>query len=360
METVSPAISGAEQLADRLELDIQNRGLGVGDRYFTTAEAAEMLGVSVSSAHRAMKLLADRNLITRRHKAGTFVGPKGGGAENKTQAPKIRTVHLLVPWMKKESFYGYLEPISRGLHNSLPQASVQFSIIPDERRLAWVRKLISDVRLSGGTAGIIAASCPLDVYELLAESELPTVVLGSLSEFGPKLPCIDLDNREGGRLLAEHLIQRGHRRIELITLTMDRHGDKLFFDGINEALTAASLPPNTLSFHVMPEEIGPLQKSMRRLLEQPDCPTGIIARIKRMADVTAACIAELKQQLPEDIEVVFIDHTTDQVESSSLTHVRTKVSRQENAALVGQMLATMSEGKPLKDGRITVPVRLCR
>ena len=41
------------------------------------------------------------------------------------------------------------------------------------------------------------------------------------------------------------------------------------------------------------------------------------------------------------------------------THVRTKLDRKENAALIGEMLNRLSSGKPLDKQRVVIPVELC-
>lgn len=355
MSNLTIDTSSAAKLAKKMEMDIHRRGLRSGDRYLTTVEAGHMFGVSVTTAHRAMKLLADEELIVRRNKAGTFVGPNAGTEHESL----IQTVYLLVPWQKKEYFYGYLEPIVRGLHQSLPGANVQFSIIPQDHAVEYVEELISVAQSSGGATGIMAASCTDQVYHVLAESGVPTVVLGTLHPTGPKLPWIDLDNWQAGRLMAQYLIDRGHQRIALLAMTMDRGGDKLLYDGINETLTTAGLPPNSLAFHVLSEDPGPLRTGVQHLMEQPNRPTGLMTRVKRLAELGGMAVTDMGLRVPEDVEIIFVDHTTEQLQSATHPHVRTKLSRQENAAMVGEMLKRLSEGKPLDNEWVVIPVELC-
>ncbi len=57
------------RLAQRLEHDIQSRGLGAGDRYMTGVEVSRQLGVSTAMAHRAMSLLVDKQILPGRNVA---------------------------------------------------------------------------------------------------------------------------------------------------------------------------------------------------------------------------------------------------------------------------------------------------
>ena len=69
-----------------------DRGLGPGDRYMTAAEAGRLLNVSGASAHRAMVVLAERQLLVRRS-VGTFGGPK----LKRRAVVGAPTVYILVP-----------------------------------------------------------------------------------------------------------------------------------------------------------------------------------------------------------------------------------------------------------------------
>ena len=60
-------------LARRLEEDIRQRGLKPGDAYLDLKKSARMLGVSSSTANRALQLLTQRGALTRVQRLGTFV-----------------------------------------------------------------------------------------------------------------------------------------------------------------------------------------------------------------------------------------------------------------------------------------------
>ena len=62
-----------QEAAEILEQHIRRSGLKAGDRYITAKDAGKLLGKSVMTAQRAMTLLAQRKLLERRPKAGTFI-----------------------------------------------------------------------------------------------------------------------------------------------------------------------------------------------------------------------------------------------------------------------------------------------
>jgi LacI family transcriptional regulator len=168
-----------------------------------------------------------------------------------------------------------------------------------------------------------------------------------------------MDDFEGGRLLVEYLLDRGHRRIALLATTLDRPGDKLLFDGISDPLSRAGLPHNSLVFQVVANTaaVGP---AIRQFLEMPDPPTAFVARNERLADKTASALSEIGLHAGGEVEVVFLDHATEVVARSPHPHVQTKRSREEGARLMGEMLRKLHEGQTIEEQRVVIPVEFCR
>lgn len=353
MQTFGSSVT--ERAAQQLEADIRRRGLSAGSRYFSTIEAGQMLGVSAATAHRAMKLLADRNLIVRRMKSGTFVGPKVPGASIR----RIETVYLLTTPEKREYASANAGYIISGLRRALSNVNVQFTLLPSHDPVAFVRSLLDSTQAAGGTVGFVASSCPFEVCEFLAESGTPTVVSGTLPLGGPDLPSVALDDHEGGRLLAQYLVDGGHRRFALLATSLDRPGDKLLFDGIVDPLARAGLPHNALSFQIVAESAASVGAAVRHFLELPDRPTAIIARSEQLADLVSTALSELGLRTGKDIDVVFIDHATSVAEQSPYPHVQSKQSREEGAMLMGEMLARLSRGETPQQYKVVIPMELC-
>ena len=70
-------------VGDRLEQDIRSRGLRYGNRYLTVLEAGHLLGVSKTTADRAMRILTGSENENDAHLEGRHVGDdrsENGGA----------------------------------------------------------------------------------------------------------------------------------------------------------------------------------------------------------------------------------------------------------------------------------------
>ena len=342
------------RIAKQLEKDIQNRRLSVGDRYLTANQAAQMLGVSTTTAHRALKLLADQDMVVRQHYRGTFVGPMFKGV----QSSQIRTVHVLTPEDNKSQSVLCSHILIEGIRQQLSGSSVQFNFLPSSDPLQYTRELIDAAKAGGIVVGIIAISCPREVYRLLAKSDLPTVILGSMDKGEEALPSIDVDNWEGGRLLTQYLLDRGHRRIALFSQTTWRPGDNAFLDGVNDALFKAQLPCGAMIFRALPMLESAVTAATRELLELPDRPTAIIIRNDQLPKAITSVANCMGLNAPSDVEVVFVDHATWNVDHSAYTHVQPQMSVKDIAQLVSKVLGKVARGTVPSDHRVVIPMEL--
>src|SRR5262245_22261573 len=81
------------EFAERLESDIRRRRLVPGHKYLTAEESAELLGTSAATANRALRMLAERDVVVRRRNRGTFVGR----AVQDDAVPKVQVLSILAP-----------------------------------------------------------------------------------------------------------------------------------------------------------------------------------------------------------------------------------------------------------------------
>jgi len=357
MSTVHEKKIGPKELADRLAQDIRLRRLSVGDRYLTDVEAGRMLGVSATMAHRAMRLLAERRMIERRGRAGTFIATDMGGRPR----PRLRTAYVLMRAEWEELGYRAYGSLISGIRSAMPGTNVQFSFVPVMNPGGYTRELIAAARSREETVGIVAMSCPREVYLELAEAAIPAVVSGTLHPGDPVLPSLDNDLKRAGQLLARHLLQRGHRRLLWFAAMERRPGDNAFYDGISEELTKANLPHNSLIFRCVPHDLRGFTATIREMLEQDVHPTGLIGSSLRAADLVMEAMASLKSEIAERIEVVAASTSVEDLDQPRpYWYARIAMTQEERARLLGQMLARVSRGEGLEPNqrRVVVPMKL--
>ena len=143
----------------------------------TSVEAGHLLGVSTATAHKALKVLADRRIVVRKSKSGTFVGPNAGSLEE----VGTQIVFIFATEEKREHTYSQLVPMFHGLDRMMPAAKALLHFVPHIRAEEYLRKMLVATNSYGKVVGAVAMSCPVNVYRFLAEAGVPTIVSGSLS-----------------------------------------------------------------------------------------------------------------------------------------------------------------------------------
>lgn len=342
-------------IAKRLEGDIRARGLRPGDRYLTVAEAASMFGVSPASAHRAMELLVNQNLLIRQQGRGTFVA-EGVGASN---MPRVKTIFILL----QEDMEGVrsikLDEIVEAIRQQFGSVNVQFTFVPPRGSVEYVNEVVGAAHRSGQLAGVVPISCGREVYRSLAEMGGPMVVLGSTYADQKQLPSVDVDYRQVGRLLAQRLVSYGHRHMGVLTTGDGRPGDHAFFDGISDVLSEAGLPHNALTVRIFPHDFEAFRAQAQELLDRRDRPTGVICGSERLVGVVAATAKALELSIPKDLELVFHwQGSSSEGDHLPYPHACPKLPFRQIAQKVAETLKRLSEGKPLETLHVLFDVEL--
>jgi LacI family transcriptional regulator len=207
------------------------------------------------------------------------------------------------------------------------------------------RKAIETL-LSRRVDGVIVLAGRLSDAELTKVADsLPMVVVGRQLQ-GPQLYSFSFDNRLGGRLATQHLIEQGHRRIAFIA------GDLMHDDAVErqngyfDALAAAGIAvdPNLIVQGDFTEAGGVLAVS--RLLERDGRFTALFASNDQMA--IGACLGLHRRNLrvPDDVSLVgFDDLIMARYAMPPLTTVRQSVY-EIGAEAAMAMLELLRGGKP--------------
>lgn len=342
------------ELASRLEIDIRQRCLTPGHKYLTAEESARMLGTSVATANRALRLLAEREIVVRRRNSGTFVGPAVQGV----MVGELHTVSIVAPDSMRTDGTTRFDLIIQGVLASMPDVgNVSLGYVPADAGVPYVKQIIEPVRDSGRLAGVVAVSCTREVYRYLGDAGYPMVVMGSLYADQP-YPSVDTDERMAGQMLASHLIERGHRRLAMFSDSEANPGDNYFRDGVSEAMTTASMPHNALIWRAPGTEKAVLEAQVHEILSMPNRPTGIAVKIPPWADVVASIVRLHGLRVPEDIEIVFKGFAMGEVGKSAFPHACPVVPYRQISLIAGQMLATVRNGEPLEEQTVTIPYQM--
>ena len=161
-------------------------------------------------------------------------------------------------------------------------------------------------------------------WKLLAgiADSIPTVAIASRIE-ALRLHSVDIDNRGGGRLAANHLIENGHREIATITGPLDWPSAQARLEGATEALKNAGIKTEMLMASSPEWGVEGGRTAMLELLHSGRRFTAIFAHSDLLA---VGAIAELHAKgisVPGGISVVgYDDIPVAQYMTPALTTVR--------------------------------------
>jgi LacI family transcriptional regulator len=181
---------------------------------------------------------------------------------------------------------------------------VLFEPIPLEDNSGGYTRLLRERYVDG----IVLSGPRFDDQELLRAHEqgAPIVLLGQLP--GSSLPFVDVNNRGGAQLAAEHLLKLGHRRVALIT-----NADPIYtasaerLAGYRQALEEAGLAyqPELVWHGDFTPQSGAV--AMEALLALSPPPTAVFIASDTVALGALQVLRARKLRVPDDLAIVGFD-----------------------------------------------------
>jgi len=297
-------------MAEQVLADIKNRGLISGDRYLTAEEARSNFQVGKALMNDALRLLADREVLIRRRRAGTFIGPgfrlgqplEGAGPAKQSA---LDVVHVLLPmgYYRANVMPGsiFVEELTR----VIPGVSVQLHHIEDKVADRYTLELLSRVRAKAERReGLVLIRSSREVQLAVQRSGVPAVLFGSVYPNADKLYSVDPDQEQAGRLAAEAALARGHDRFALIMRNLWRRGDNLLMDGFSTVLGEAGVGVDRISIVSSPEDVKVIEHDVESLLSQDPHPTALICRSRLHAECALQGIQARGLEAGKDILVI--------------------------------------------------------
>lgn len=188
----------------------------------------------------------------------------------------------------------------------------------------------------------------------LKSADIPFVFIGRPSD-ADGIHYVDTDNRRGGYLATEHLIQLGFRRIATIASDQNTAGDDRV-EGYRQALRAHDWPcdDNLVAYGDYSLDSG--YRAMRALL--PAAPEAVYVASDTMALGAVRALREAGLRVPEDIAVVGHDDLAPAVQADPpLTTIRQPIGTTGETA-VEKLAQIISSNGNLPIQQVILPVEL--
>jgi LacI family transcriptional regulator len=264
----------------------------------TIYDVAELSGVSISTISRALNAADSVNSETRTKvfeaidKLG-FVPKAEARARALSQTGRIG---VITPFFTAPSFAQRL----RGVASALSRSNHELVIYTVDSA-SRLQGYISSLPLTGNLDGLIIMSLPIQDNDTqrMIEHGLETVLI----EYPhPLLNSVEIDDEAGGRLAAEFLLGKGHRRLAFIG---DIDPEEEFalrpirkrLSGFAQRLMEAGVPLPTEHVRFATNTQEESRRAARELLMLEGPPTAIFAA----ADIQAISVVKAARQMGFDV-----------------------------------------------------------
>jgi LacI family transcriptional regulator len=310
---------------------------------------ATIAGVSASSASRALNHQAGRPETVRRVvEAAESIGYRPNSAARSLRLRRTEQIALAVPDIANPAY----TTLMRAIQDVIGRENYRLVVYA----AAHAAEAVEVVRMLAynHVDGLIIV--PIRMTEELATevraAALPVVVVGTVSD-DLGVDYVRTDSRHGARLVVEHLLATGRRRVAFVGAAGDTNPGRMRLQGYRETLRAARVPFDSALVVSGQFDMASGAESVRILAERG---VGFDALFCANDLVAIGAMHELRRRglvVPKDVAVVGMDNSDlGAVYNPSLTSVSMSADMRGHMA-AGMMLTRLHEpGSELQ--RLTV------
>lgn len=294
----------------------------------TIREVAELAGVSVATASRALNGRADVSdetrlavrQVARAHGYGPRARTRQRPAGIDAEAHWSGIVGVTMPYAAP----AYFATILTGTVEALSERDMRALVCPTGHQHKYELSLIEEL-VRGQTHGAVLVMPEESPEELrhLKQQGFHFVVVDPLHELDEDIPVVSAANTAGAHQATSHLLGLGHTRIAAITGPSTGLATKRRLIGYHAAQAAAGVMPDPALEVEGDYLIEGGAGAAERLLSLPEPPTAILAFNDSMAIGVLQVARRHGLRVPEDLSVVGFDDTLEaRIASPPLTTVR--------------------------------------
>lgn len=273
----------------------------------TIYDVAELSGLSIATVSRVLNS-PDRVSDASRRKVMAAIDQLNFVPQAEARARGLQStgrIGVITPFFTSPSFTDRLRGVAGALANSRYELVV-YTVDTMDRLNGYLASL----PLTGNLDGLIVISLPVDdeAAQRLIANNIKTVLIENTY---PGFGGIVVNDHEGGRLAANHLVEMGHRRCAFVYFDdlpqYSIHPEIQRLAGFREALTEHGIDLSDEYIKYVPVSRKGIREKLRELFDLPEPPTGIFAPSDDLAIRVIHRARELGMQTPRDIAVVGFD-----------------------------------------------------
>jgi DNA-binding LacI/PurR family transcriptional regulator len=303
-----------------------------GTRVPSHVELMAQFHASERTILAALETLRHDGRIVRRPGAGTFVSDKRGNAGHVVRHPD-GAAPIVVVYRPDNSFFTRCANMLHQQSEALDIPVLCYLLGPEDT--SGLNRIKSLPRALGY---IVLGAQLMPIAHQLQETGRRTVIMTSPPlDTDPGLPCIHVDNEQGGYLATRHLIDLGHRSIAFAMV--DSHPERSarwigHRIAIREAERAGmQITSSVLLLSAMDDWRDDIE-APARFFRTPGAPTGLTVWNDRLAISLLTMLLRAGIKVPDEVSLVGYDNLLDGAQvSPSLTTIDQALSEQVQDAI---------------------------
>ena len=245
----------------------------------TIKDVAKRVGLSVTTVSRALNDFNDVSAETKEliRRTAEEMGYVPNSLAQRFQKRKTDTIGLILPTFGPRFSDPFFSELLAGIGNKAANQGYDLLVstrAPGDEELLAYRQIVQGNRVDGLV--VVRTRKNDKRIEYLRSTQFPFVAFGRV-EGELDFPFVDEDGQSGFRLVADHLVNLGHRRIACIASPPDLMFSQYRFEGLRLRLQelGAPLDPDLVRVGDLTQRSGYEQAT--DLLNLPNTPTAIIA-----------------------------------------------------------------------------------
>lgn len=298
------------QIASLLRSQIKQGAYQSTMKLPTEMELSQTFGVNRQTVRRSLALLTKEGMIERRQGSGSYV--------HDNPAARSNIISILATYINDYIFPAILQDAQA----VLSQSGFSTMVSCTRNQVGVERQILQNI-LKNPVRGLLVEGTKtalpnpnIDLYEKLSNSGIPVVFLHGSYAAIPDTVCVADDDFQGGKLITDHLIKKGHHKIAGIFKNDDIQGHGRYF-GFISALRDAGLPlpdANILWYSTEEKELLIRKKDpilLQHFLKNTiQGSTAVVCYNDEIAFVLIRALTAAGIRVPDDVAVVSFDDSS--------------------------------------------------
>lgn len=339
-----------EILYHYLKNEIIKGSFHYGDRIPSESDLAVKFTLSRFTVRRAIEILTNEGFLEKRHGSGTYVKAMNPH-QNRSGVIGIITTYL----------DDYIFPsIIRGIETVLTQHKYTLNLAITENKVekenaclrAMLNQNVEGLIIEGTKSALVNPN--IGLLEIFRSRNIPVVFIDS-NYIDYDSSYVLMDDEKSGKMVAEYLINHGHKKIGGIFKSDDIQGLRRY-RGMEKVMQSRNLPvdENAILWYTTEDVKNIFTEDYDRLFLRrfKNC-TALICYNDQIAVNSIYTLERNGIHIPDDMSIVGFDNSdlceVSPVKLTSVTHARDKMGEQAANALL-KLLAKGSRSElPIKN-----------